>query len=505
MEKARLLWFGYSGKDDHAHFAVIKKLKEEDSIDFFVATGVKPHQSDSKVLNEPLYMHHDFLFANYQVSLSSGIPLIDQKIYQLCSDFEGETLRMMDRLHGRGPENRFIDNFDTRRRMFLLHCSFWYSYLIDRRISHLVFIGIPHEVVTFVAYKVANILKLSVMILSPEKAGAPRKIDGIYYSSTHPQNSMTKSTFFVSESLEDVGLWQLSSKLLSAGESLGLKFSKGENLFMPIFERYGDTKTPESKSPKPSFALSVFNEIRKTPKRRVELTNLLLNTLKSQRQRQKHRALVEYSPDTRKVMLFSLAYQPEESTSPRGGIFVEQYFSIRALSSCLPHGWKVRVREHPDQYGRGRPRPKDFLREISLLPRVEIVAVDETSDDSLIQADAVAATAGTMAVEAWARGIPLILFGKMWLKIAPGVFYIETIDDLKHALQTICEGTKPTPEQIESFKSWTISQSFSGSLGKIDPNNQELKSVTIQNIENIFRSWLSIRGSDKAKSLSELA
>ena len=273
---------------------------------------------------------------------------------------------------------------------------------------------------------------------------------------------------------------------------------------MPIFERTGDTKTPESKSPKPSLAMSVFNEIRKTPKRRVELTNLLLRTLKSQRQRQKHSALVKYSPDTRKVMLFSLAYQPEESTSPRGGIFVEQYFAIRALSSCLPHGWKVRVREHPDQYGRGRPRPKDFLKEISLLPRVEIVAVDETSDDSLIQSNAVAATTGTMAVEAWARGIPLILFGKMWLKRAPGVFYIETIDDLKDAVKSISEGTKPSPEQTEAFKSWTTSHTFLGSLGKIDPNNQELKSGTIQNIENIFRSWLTINGSDKTKSLSEL-
>ena len=504
MKKARLVWFGYSGKDDHAHFAVIKKLKEEDSIDFFVATGVKPHQSDSKVLNEPLYMHHDFLFAKYQVLLSSGMPLIDQEIYRLCSDFEGETLRMMDRLHGRGPENRFVDDFETRRRMFLLHCSFWYSYLIDRKISHLVFIGIPHEVFTYVAYKVANILKLSVMILSPEKAGAPRKIDGIYYSSTHPQKSMTKSTFFVSESLEDVGLWQLSSKLLSVSESLGLKFSKGEDFFMPIFEGSGDTDAPKSKNPKPSLAMSVINEIRKTSKKRVELTNLLLSTLKSQRQRQKHSTLVKYSSDASKVMLFSLAYQPEESTSPRGGIFVEQYFAIRALSSCLPHGWKVRVREHPDQYGRGRPRPKDFLKEISLLPRVEIVAVDETSDDSLIQSDAVAATTGTMAVEAWARGIPLILFGKMWLKRAPGVLYIETIGDLKDAVKSICEGTKPSAEQIEAFKSWTISQSFLGSLGKIDPNNQELKSETIQNLENLFRSWLSIEGSDKTKSLSEL-
>ena len=73
MEKARLLWFGYSGKDDHAHFAVIKKLKEEDSIDFFVATGVKPHQSDSKVLNEPLYMHHDFLSSANLINSSHSL------------------------------------------------------------------------------------------------------------------------------------------------------------------------------------------------------------------------------------------------------------------------------------------------------------------------------------------------------------------------------------------------------------------------------------------------
>ena len=92
----------------------------------------------------------------------------------------------------------------------------------------------------------------------------------------------------------------------------------------------------------------------------------------------------------------------------------------------------------------------------------------------------------------------------MWLQRAPGVFYRETIGDLKDAVKSICEGTKPSAEQIEAFKSWTISQSFLGSLGKIDPNNQELKSETIQNLENLFRSWLSIEGSDKTKSLSEL-
>ena len=501
MEKARLLWFSYRGQDDYVHFSIVKKLKDEGLISFFVAVGKKPRKLDSSVLDEPLYSHNDFLFAKYQVLLSDGIPLLDQEIYRLCSDFEGETLRMMDRLHGRGSENRSFDDFDTRRRMFLTHCSFWYNYLIDRQISHLVFIGVPHDVFTFVAYKVAHILGLQILILSPEKAGIPRQNGGIHYAAAHRQPSWTQSTFFVSESLEDIGDWNLSSELFKVGAKLKFHFLRDEFFFEPMLRNFSELQQQETIRNSRGFIPSLFVQLLSTPKKWFKLKELLKFRIISFKQRVLHNSTVRHLSGDHKSLLFCLSYQPEESTSPRAGIFVEQYFAIQALSVLLPNGWKVRVREHPDQYGKRRPRPKFFLNEISLLPRVEIVDLDESSGESLSRADAVSSATGTMAVEAWVKGIPVILLGKMWLKRAPGVFYIETIDDLKDAIQSICQGTKPSPEKIEAFKSWTISQSFLGSLGRIDPTNQELKSGTIQNVENVFRSWLSIEVSGNAKNL----
>ena len=48
--------------------------------------------------------------------------------------------------------------------------------------------------------------------------------------------------------------------------------------------------------------------------------------------------------DDRKYILCALQYQPEKSTSPLGGIFVNQYLMIDLLSKNLPEGWKLLLR-----------------------------------------------------------------------------------------------------------------------------------------------------------------
>ena len=90
---------------------------------------------------------------------------MDQEIYSLCSSFEGETLRMMDRLYKFSSIFDFDDSFESRRRMFLLHCSFWYQYLVDKKITHVAFLGVPHEVYSFVVYKLASLLNIKTIIL----------------------------------------------------------------------------------------------------------------------------------------------------------------------------------------------------------------------------------------------------------------------------------------------------------------------------------------------------
>ena len=137
MLKPRLLWVGYTGSEGSSHFEVVQKLKKAELVDFFVATGVTNKSDKWKLVDEPVVSHSDALFAKYESFISDSKFLMDQEIYLLCASFEGETLRMMDRLHRPGPTLIFNDSFDTRRKMFLSHCSFWYQYLLEKKIPEI--------------------------------------------------------------------------------------------------------------------------------------------------------------------------------------------------------------------------------------------------------------------------------------------------------------------------------------------------------------------------------
>ena len=125
MSKPRLLWIGYRGNKESSHFEVVQKLKNAKLIDFFVATGASSDSGEWKLVDEPVIPHFDAQFAKYKTFLPGSKFLMDQEIYSLCSSFEGETLRMMDRLHKFRLIFDFDDSFDTRSKMFLKHCSFF--------------------------------------------------------------------------------------------------------------------------------------------------------------------------------------------------------------------------------------------------------------------------------------------------------------------------------------------------------------------------------------------
>lgn len=490
VQKARLLWVGFSGKSDHAHTEVLRRLRKYDLIEFCVASGVKPQATDSDVLDMPLLSHHHALFAMYE-NFGAGSPcLVDRETYPLFALFEGETLRMMDRLHNRGPKFRFHDSFETRRGMFIKHCSFWSDYLEVNKISHIVFNGVPHEVYTFVLLKIAKMFGISTLILHPEKTGIPRKSDGIYYG-LYPQKTMHQNVFFVSENIEDIGIWKYSVQIKESAKSLGIKFNIGDPLTTTI-ERVQDLASQPPKVIRSNSAAKFIREVQKVSKQPRELFNFSRRAIKSNFQKNAHSRIASVARNNSNSVIYFLPYQPEESSSPRAGIFVEQLLSVRSVAGCMPSGWILRVREHPDQYGRRRPRPRGFLQEISHIPNVSIVPFDETVSESFSDARAAVGVSGTSCVEAWLRKIPVLIFGDMFLKKAPGVFFVETISDIRTAFERIQIGYDFKQNEVDEFISWTSSNSYAGALQRIDNNIPDLREKTINNLEGIFRGWFHL-------------
>lgn len=487
MTKARLLWIGYSGKGVFSHAETLKRLWDKDLIEFCAGTGVKSQPIDSKVLSEPVIPHNDALFANYHAIESSFSVSLDNEIYREFSSFEGETLRMMDRLCGRAPHFTFEYSFNLRRAMFIRHCSFWLNYLKKKNITHIVFCAIPHEVFTYVVYKIAKVLSIETIIISPEKTGLSRKKEGVFLQGELLPRSMHQSLFFLSESIEDIGLWRLSEKIKSLDQKFPNKLMHGQPFSAGSAGRSQDDLVIFDKRIFWPYVRSFVKMIRSKPKRPRVLLGTLKNSFVSLCQYFEHIRLAVDLDYKSTSILFCLAYQPEESTSPRAGIFVEQKLAINAIANNLPSGWILRVREHPDQYGRHRPRPSGFLREISKITNVEIVPIHEDSSKSLDSARIVAGSAGTMCLESWARGTPLLLFGHMLLKKAPNVYFVESHSDLKSAIKEATLNCLPDEYELDNFKSWTASNSYIGTCQKI--KDASLMEDTVNNLEGILERW----------------
>ncbi|MBX9843674.1 MAG: capsular biosynthesis protein [Xanthobacteraceae bacterium] len=146
--------------------------------------------------------------------------------------------------------------------------------------------------------------------------------------------------------------------------------------------------------------------------------------------------------------------QPERSTNPAGGVFDDQDVMIGLLSSVLPDGWRIYVKEHPSQFfpfftenGRWKTTYDSMLAH----PNVSFVPRDTPSFDLTDRAQTVASVSGTACWEAVARGKPSLMFGEGWYKGCEGVHDIRSVADCRKALDRIIAGERPSREGVRLF------------------------------------------------------
>lgn len=136
-------------------------------------------------------------------------------------------------------------------------------------------------------------------------------------------------------------------------------------------------------------------------------------------------------------VVFFLHYQPEESTLPRGGIFAQQLIAITKLRSITPADVGILVKEHPSMFRYDHTlsivvRNSQFYKFIQRLRGVYVVPQETDTFTLIDNARAVATITGTVAIEALARGKPVICFGEAYYKHFSGVAsYRDILDEPK--------------------------------------------------------------------------
>jgi len=153
----------------------------------------------------------------------------------------------------------------------------------------------------------------------------------------------------------------------------------------------------------------------------------------------------------------ALSFQPERTSSPMAGVYVNQLLLVDLLSKSVPEGWWVYVKEHPSQlipswYYRAQcGRSLDYYDDFAALPNVRLVPMSVSSFDLIDHARVVATVTGSVGWEALNRGKPVLLFGHPWYRGCDGTFQISSQQDCAEALRKIKEGYRVDQQKLNLF------------------------------------------------------
>jgi hypothetical protein len=129
---------------------------------------------------------------------------------------------------------------------------------------------------------------------------------------------------------------------------------------------------------------------------------------------------------------FALHLQPEKTTSAWGGKYCDQLLAIERLSTKLPEGWYIYVKENPKQ--KYIMRGEWFFDRLRSIPNVKLVEAD--TYELLRNCQFAATITGTVGWEAITGGKNVLVFGwGVWYKHLPGVFTYNDDMDLKEIME----------------------------------------------------------------------
>lgn len=179
-----------------------------------------------------------------------------------------------------------------------------------------------------------------------------------------------------------------------------------------------------------------------------------------------------------------LQWQPECTSVPNGGRLSDQLFFVKLLSSILPDGICIYVKENMAQFEWHRgsfARHAWYYDEMNSIHGVRLIKTDVDSFSLIDNCFCVSTLTGTAGFEAIVRGKPAIVGGDMvWYKDAPGVFPVKNAEQMAKALGRIEVGVHIDNQKLERFLSV-----YEGATYHCVTNEEKLKHLGLDREENI--------------------
>lgn len=378
---------------------------------------------------------------------------LDADILDTYQKYRPDILRTMDRMDS---GNTF--SYDERVRHYHRQLRYWLHIFEEHGIDLVVYGLWPHQVSGLLIYSIcmendiefvhiSNPIVPGYLRVDGDPRGVNKRLEEVYLQNGHElnTNAITETSRVYIETL--VGEQpSTTTHPMSKNHKYLSRLSNIRNL-PRLFSKLNRT---DWRGTKPRSMLVEDSQI--------TLAQKILYEKKvdwHKRKLKKSYDRLSVSPDYSSDFIYvPLHYEPEASINPLGENYRNQFNFVDMLSKNAPRGWKLFIKEHPDQFRinkMSQGRQNYDYHDLSALDNVSLVNISTSTYDLIDKAEMTATVTGTAAWESVVRGTPSIVFGHARFRLCEGVFHVTTSDQVEAAIEAIRKMDSVEMEQILRF------------------------------------------------------
>lgn len=464
MKRQRLFFIGWADKD-LGMIEVMTRIAKRHDILYWSGEKAELEEYGARFPGAVLHDHYEALHGIPARGIDTALfPPPDAALIARLFECESTVLTMMNKRFERMPTSE-------RKHLYYSELGYWHGVLTMYRPDVIVFPCAPHTVYDYILYALAKDRSIRTIFFELTAVGA---------------RSLCMNDFVI-------GALSLRSAL---AQSRGTTAREDE---LPSdIRRYYAWQTDRQRAHTPQYLEDQFRARRGLRSLGVRFRSVgktlfshkdpaaLLKVLTHVPRRYMDNMRTEYArvarrPDLTRPFVFApLGYQPERTTSPQGGVFVDQLLMVEMLAASVPAGWSILVKEHPAEWLHRGPdffsyRYRGYYQQCASLRQVSVIPIDSDTEELILRAAAVAAVTSTAGFEAIVRGKPALLFGYPWYQHAPGLLRVSDAKTAAAAFAKIASGFAPSREDLLAYLDCFGRASF---IGSCEPHGRELAGMS---------------------------
>lgn len=439
----------------------------------------------------------------YHMDMNALLPL-SREVLTAMEPYEPVAVKMLCRI-----TDFDIFTYDEAKRFYLHHLRFWNDVFERNQINFVFMTGIPHHTHDYVIYALTKIKKIPMCILAPTHlphwcfAGNDlyrlyERLDQAYEKQKDNQSPVVLPEdveAYYQALLKENKLQKMKVMLGSGSKKEHARKEKRQIMGYVMRDKIWKRQLSRIKhgiaGALREKSLAPWRESRSWMKKDAYCIKKVRHKLKNCATIEAYEKMaVMPDMEQEKYVLFLLHLQPEATTLPQAGVFVEQELCIQLLAHVLKeYGIKLYVKEHFVQ----PYHMKNFYKDLQETDNVVLISSNAESVDLLEHCVAAATPAGTVSIEAIANGKPVFVFGHGGFEHGPGIYQVGNEMQCRAAIEEILQnGAVPVQAVRNYFRAFAdsgicvYSPVEGADPDKVEQSRKEIVALAAEEIKKVF-------------------